>query len=72
MVIELSEVLFGLYLIGRARRVIITRVCIRVSVCYPYVTRIYIFGSEILTKTPHGYIRVACEYKEKIVVVTCG
>jgi len=31
MVIELSEVLFGLYLIGRVRSVIITLVCISIS-----------------------------------------
>ena len=66
MVIELSEVQFGLYLIGRARSVIITLVCIRMSVCYPYVTRIHLFGSEILTKTPHGYIRVVCEQRKKM------
>ena len=62
MVIELSEVLFDLYLRTGAQR--------DYNACmYPYVRMLpvcysHLFGSEILTKTPHGYIRVACEYKE--------
>ena len=40
---------------------------------YPYVRMLpvcyqHVLGSEILTKTPHGYIRITCEYKEKNVL----